>query len=169
MRLALSVLLLAAMLGPAACGGDDSKSTGAGDRLAPATTGPTAGATGDGSSRSGATQGTTGKTGATGSTSSNRRSTARSRAKAERERLRSRHPTRRGDYKGAARAAYLEGRARCLSIPLRALARIYGAGSEQPDAVATAYAVRQAPNSSLREPALQGCLDGINSRLRRGQ
>jgi hypothetical protein len=175
MRLLLGVLLVAATLGSVACGSDDSsKSAGGDDRFAPTVTGPT-GATAGAATGEGATGGagaTAGENagGATGSTSSRSRSrTRRSQSQSERKRLRSRRPTRRGDFTGSAATTYFEGRSRCLSIPLRSLARGYGAASEQPEDVAQAYAAREAPNTGFREAAAQGCLDGINSRIRRGQ
>jgi hypothetical protein len=169
MRPLLFVLLVAAVFGSAACGDDDSSKPAAGeDRLAPAVTGPT-GATAEGTTDGGAKQ----KENAaedTGSTRSGSRSrTRRNRSQSERERLRSRRPTRRGDFTGTARTVYYESRARCLTIPLRSLARAYGARSEQPQDVAAAYAARQAPSSDVRQAALQGCLDGINTRIRRGE
>ncbi len=169
MRPLFSVLLVAAVFGFAACGDDDSSKPAAGeDRLAPAVTGPT-GATAEGTKDGSATQEGNGAED-TGSTRSGSRSRTRGdrRSQSERERLRSRRPTRRGDFTGTARTVYYEGRARCLTIPLRSLARAYRARSEQPQDVAAAYAARQAPSSDVRQAALQGCLDGINTRIRQG-
>jgi hypothetical protein len=168
MRLLLSVLLVATALGLAACGDDESSQSKGEDRPAPVGTGPSAGSTGQ-SSPGGGDQGSSSE-GSGGSTSPGQsaRERRRKRRAAERERLRSRRPTRRGDFTGTNRTVYYEARSRCLTIPLRSLARAYGARSDQPDDVAQAYAEREAPIGSGHEAALAGCLDGINSRARRG-
>jgi hypothetical protein len=92
-----------------------------------------------------------------------------------RERRGDRGATRRkpGSKRGTTVPDQLEGsaffhraRARCITIPVQALARIYQAKSDDPTDVANAYADREAPEPIYREAAVAGCLAGLNSRPR---
>jgi hypothetical protein len=169
MRLPVCVLLAATIFAFSACGDDNSSQSTSGDRPAPNATAPGTGSTGQGSS--GGQQGTSGdgksgsaKTEGGGEGSGDGASTPPRTSKAERRRLRSRRPTRRGDFTGTNRTIYYEARSRCLTIPLRSLARSYGAASDSPQDAAEAYAKREAPTGRANEAAVAGCLDGINSK-----
>jgi hypothetical protein len=160
-------MLLAAMLVfVGACGGDDqpaqSDQPPAAAPTAPGSEQSGAGSPdGGGGSEPGSPGAGAGS--ATGAQGSGERA-ARSRER--RLRGRARRLTGPGKFKGANRPIYYEARSRCLSIPLRSLARGYGAESDDPREVARAYAAREAPTGRFREAAITGCLDGIKFRLR---
>jgi hypothetical protein len=173
MRMILSALLIAAALSLAACGGNDD--SGGSSATAPGAAGEQAGgATGSAGSGSGeAGAGGDGAEGGGGSSKTGSRASARERERAERRsalrlRTRARRAADVGRFKGEDKTVYLEARSRCHAIPLAALATIYDSSSTTPEAVARAYAGKQAPTGSARRAAESGCLVGIDIRLRRG-
>jgi len=157
----LFVLLLAVVtsLGLSSCGGDDEPSRGA-------TTGSSANR---GGASAPAAEGEKARSGGSQAREQSRpeESRRRSRSVDQRKRALARRPSaRRSRYKGRRRLIYIEARSRCLSIPLRSLASLYDASGSEVEDVARAYAGREAPTGSGRAAAIDGCLDGINTRLR---
>jgi hypothetical protein len=137
-RAVLAVAIAIALLF-GACGGDDDSN--------PATT------------SSGATKGATGKaaerSGARGDRSAGGQKSSRGRAR------------KRGARAGGSDAAsifFYKGRVRCSTTPIGVLASLYQASSDDPEAIARAYAEREAPAAIYREKAADGCLAGIKSR-----
>jgi hypothetical protein len=53
---------------------------------------------------------------------------------------------------------------RCSTTPIDILASLYQVSSDDPKAIARAYAEREAPALIYREEAADGCLAGIKSR-----
>ena len=146
MRAAL-VVAIATVLLLGACGGSgDSNSGTTSSGKASGTTGATAKAPGD---HSGQTQGAR-KKGSKGDGG------ARKRRKAQL-----------GAFEGSGNVFFYKGRSRCLTIPVAILARIYQATSDNPKAVARAYADREAPAPIYRRASIAGCLAGIESRRKR--
>ena len=147
MRAAL-VVAIAAVLLLGACGGSgDSNSSTTSSGKANGTTGTTAKeAPGD----------HRGKTQARRKKGSKRDGGARKPSKAQL-----------GAFEGSGNVFFYKGRARCLTIPVAILARIYQASSDNPKAVARAYADREAPAPIYRRASIAGCLAGIESRRKR--
>jgi hypothetical protein len=116
---------------------------------------------------SGNASGTTGKsaneapTGHSGPTQGTRNKSSKEHARAPKRRKSQ------GGFQGSGNVFFYKARSRCLTMPVALLASIYQARSDDPKAVARAYADREAPAATYRQAMIAGCLAGIESRRKR--